>query len=323
MDRLYVCDQPVKLTSQECARLLGQVNAVVAVDDLHASQDQVGYLLEVLSGCSLVIGSAQPVLGRHGSSRKLDGLPEQTALALIADGLGRELTAEERAAAARLVAAVDGQPLHLRQCAALAREGRHSFRSLARQAARDPQVLDRLAINALAQHERRALAVLALAAGTLLPAAVVDVIGQFAYLAQWLESLHRRGLAEQFDDRFGLPVCKAESYRQMLLKDLNLAAAARGLSSWLTAADPTAAESQSAAEAALAMIEFAAERGDWTTGGAAGPRRRAGLVPRRAVGGLAPHAQPGTGRGPGVRRPGRRGVLRPPAGHSGVLPGPA
>jgi hypothetical protein len=263
--KLYVCDQPVKLTPQQCAQLLGQVSAVIVIDDLRASPDQVGYLLEVLSGCSLVIGSAQPVLGPGGSSRKLDGLPEESALALVAGDLGRPLTAEELAAARRLVSAVEGQPLHLRQCAALAGEGRHSLRELARQAVHDPEILDRLSINALAQTERRALAVLALAAGTLLPAVVVDAIGQIAYVAEWLESLRRRGLAEQCDDRFGLPVCKAESYRQILLRDLDLAVAARGLSNWLTAADPMAAESQSAAEAALAMIEFAAERGDWTT----------------------------------------------------------
>ena len=140
---------------------------------------------------------------------------------------------------------------------------------------------------------------LALAAGTLLPAAVVDVIGQVAYLAQWLESLHRRGLAEQDQDRFGLPVCKAESYRQILLNDLDLAAAARGLSSWLTAADHTGAESQSAAEAALCMMEFAGERGHWTT-----VVRLARTGERVLFLGPAPHTQPGTGRGPGVRRPG-------------------
>jgi hypothetical protein len=48
--------------------------------------------------------------------------------------------------------------------------------------------------------------VLALAAGTLLPISVVETVGQIAYMGQWLESLHRRGLAEQRDDRFGLPV---------------------------------------------------------------------------------------------------------------------
>jgi hypothetical protein len=263
--RLYVFDRPVKLTQQECGQLLGQVSAIVAIDDLRVSADQLGYLLEVLSGCSLVIGSAQPVLGRRGSSRQLDGLPDESALALVAGNLGRPLTAEEVAEARSLVAAVDGQPLRLRQCAALAREGRHTLRSLARQAAGDPEILDRLSINALAQHQRRALAALALAAGTMLPADVVDAIGQVSYLAQWLQSLHGRGLAEQREDRFGLPACKAQGYRQLLLKDLDLAVAARGLSNWLTAADPTAADSQSAAEAALTMMEFAAERGEWTS----------------------------------------------------------
>jgi hypothetical protein len=263
--RLYVFDRPVKLTQQECGQLLGRVSVIVAIDDLRVSADQLDYLLEILSGCSLVIGSAQPVLGRRGSSRQLDGLPDEGALTLVADNLGRPLTAGEVAAARSLVAAVDGQPLHLRQCAALMREGRHSLGSLARQAAGDPEILDRLSIDALAQPQRRALAVLALAAGTLLPADVVDAIGQVSYLAQWLQSLYGRGLAEDREDRFGLPACKAQSYRQMLLKDLDLAVAARGLSNWLIAADPTAADSQSAAEAALTMMEFAAERGEWTS----------------------------------------------------------
>ena len=93
--RLYVCDQPVKLTPQECAQLLGQVSAVIAIDDLRASPDQIAYLLEVLPGCSLVIGSADPVLGGRGSSHHLAGLPEETALALLADDLGRPLTGDE------------------------------------------------------------------------------------------------------------------------------------------------------------------------------------------------------------------------------------
>jgi len=85
------------------------------------SPDQVGCLLDVLSGCSLVMGSTHPVLGRRGSSYELGGQPEERAHALVAGDMGWPLTTEELAAARRLVAAVDGQPLHLRQCAALAR----------------------------------------------------------------------------------------------------------------------------------------------------------------------------------------------------------
>jgi tetratricopeptide (TPR) repeat protein len=261
--RLYTCDRPVQLTPGQCAQLLGQVSAVIAVDDLSAGPEKIGYLLDVLRGCSVVIGSAQPVLGRRGSSQDLAGLPDDAALALVAGDLGRSLTSQEIPAARRLAAAVDGQPLHLRQAAALVREGGHSFEWLARKAEHDPGVLDRLTISALAGHQRRALAVLALAAGALLPADVVAAIGQVAYLGECLESLHRRGLAEQRDDRFGLPVCKASSYRQMLLKDLDLAASARELADWLAARDPSTAQSLSAADAALAIVEYAAEQGDW------------------------------------------------------------
>ena len=45
-------------------------------------------------------------------------------------------------AARRPVTVVKGQPLHLRQCAALAREGKHSLRSLAEQASHNPEILD-------------------------------------------------------------------------------------------------------------------------------------------------------------------------------------
>lgn len=262
---LYRADRPVKLTAGQCAQLLGQVSAVIAVDDIAAGPDQVGYLLDVLSGCSVVIGSGRPVLGRRGTSQDLPGLPDDSALALLAGDLGRPLASQEVPAARRLLAAVDGQPLHVRQAAALVREGTHSIASLADKAARDPDILDALSISALAEHERRALAILALAGGVLLPASIVDAVGQIAGLGKCLQSLHRRGLAEKRDDRFGLPICKAGRYRQALLDDLHLAASVRELSGWLTTRNPTATEAQSGADAALAIVEFAAERGDWST----------------------------------------------------------
>ena len=265
VSELYSSDQRVKLTPAECAQLLGQAGLIIAVDDAPADPARVGYLLDVLSGCSLVIGSARRVPVRGASSHDLTGLPVDAALSLLAADLGRPLTSQELPAARNLAAAVDGQPLHLKQTAALVREGSHSLASLARQAAADPTVLDRLSINALTGRERRALAVLAFAAGALLPEEVVAVIGQVAQLGECLELLHRRGLAEQRRDRFGLPICKAESYRKILLSDLQLGASVGGLCSWLTKRDPTASESLSAAEAALAIIEFSAERKDWRT----------------------------------------------------------
>ena len=260
---LYSSDQPVKLTPGECAQLLGQAGLIIAVDDAPADPAQVGYLLDILSGCTLVVASAHRVPVRGGSSHDLAGLPVNAALSLLAAGLGRSLTSQELPAAQDLVAAVGGQPLHLKQAAALVNDGSHSIASLARQAAADPAALDRLSIGALTDRERRALAVLAFAAGALLPGEVVDVIGQVAQLGECLQLLHRRGLAEQRHDRFGLPICKAESYRVMLLGDLQLGSSVAGLCNWLATRDPTASESLSGANAALAIMEFAAARRDW------------------------------------------------------------
>jgi hypothetical protein len=263
VQEFYTADQPVKPTPDQCAQLLGQVRAVIVLDDVVLDPEQVYYVLRVLPGCTLVIGSARPILGRHGSSQTLAGLPDDAALQLVASDLGRPLTSRRLPAVQRLAAAVDGQPLHLRQAAALVREDRLSFATLASKADQDPEVLDRLSISALAERERRALAVLALAAGALLPTELVGVMGDIAQIGETLGLLHRRGLAEQREDRFGLPACKVEGYRRMLLKDLHLTAALRELVGWLAARDPIGADATSAASAALAIIGFAAERGEW------------------------------------------------------------
>jgi beta-lactam-binding protein with PASTA domain len=263
--RLFSSARPVKLTPDQCAQVLGAASAVVAIDDVSADPMQVGYLLDVLRGCRVLIGAARPVLDQRGTSQSLSGLPAEAALALLADELARPLGEGEQLAARRLVAAVDGQPLHLRQAAALVRDGGQTLPSLAQQAERDPGVLDRLSVGGLAEGGRRALMVLALVAGALITPNVAAIIGGIADVGESLDSLGRRGLAEQRDDRFGLPACKAAGYRELLLKDLSVAASAHALRDCMAVPSLSAIDSQSAADAALAVIELAAGRGDWET----------------------------------------------------------
>jgi hypothetical protein len=266
--RLFSSTRPVKLTPDECAQVLGTVSAVIAVDDVSADPEQLGYLLNVLRDGRVVIGASRPVLGSRGDSMALAGLPAETALLLLADELARPLGEAELPDAGRLVAAVAGQPLHLRQAAALVRDGSHSLATLADQAEHDPGVLDRLSVNALAEGPRRALAILALVAGAMITPQVAAILDGVADLGEGLETLHHAGLAERGDDhRFGLPACKTESYRELLLTDLNLAASAQSLCAFLVGAmrNPSAIDSHSAADAALALIELAAGKQDWAT----------------------------------------------------------
>jgi hypothetical protein len=236
---------------------------VVLLDDLTLGPAEVSQLVASLPGCSLILASTQPLLGRHGTSVTLPGLTDRAAEELIAGNLGRPLTATEEAAVRDLAAAVQGQPLHLHQAAALAREDGHSLAELATRAARDPQVLDRLSINALAEHERRVLVVLALAGGALLPRELIAAIGDIATLSDSLGLLRRRGLIEQHQDRFGLPICHVSTYREQLLKHLQLAGGLGTLSDWLTAQAPTSEQARSAIGGAVNALGYAAEHAQW------------------------------------------------------------
>jgi hypothetical protein len=259
----YTSPEPFKPTPEQRTQLLARVTSVVMLDDLTLSPDEVGQLVASLPGCSLILAATQPLLGRHGTSVTLSGLTDRAAEELVAGDLGRPLTAAEQAAVRDLAAAVQGQPLHLHQAAALVREDGHSLAELATRAARDPLVLDRLSVNALAEHERRLLAVLALAGGALLPRDLIGAIGDIATLSDSLGLLRRRGLVEQHQDRFGLPICHVGTYRDLLLKHLQLAGGLGTLSDWLAAQDPTSDQARSAIGGAVNALGYAAEHAEW------------------------------------------------------------
>jgi hypothetical protein len=262
---MYVPDRAAVPTNEECLQLLAQARAVVVLDDFLAGPDHLSYLLRILPGCCLVIGSPRPLLSDRGASRTLRGLAEAAAHELVGSELGRTLAATEREALIRLTAAVDGQPLHLRQAAALVRSGEYSFAALAAQAERDPRVLNQLSLDTLSDGQRRALAVLALAAGAFLPIELVRTMGDIAQIGESLTALREHGLADHHGDRFGLPTCKVGPYRRSLLGYIHLAAATREIANWFTLNDPTSTESLSAVDGAIGVLGFAAERGQWET----------------------------------------------------------
>ncbi|QNP72244.1 hypothetical protein IAG44_24395 [Streptomyces roseirectus] len=265
MRRFHTWPGPVRFTTEECARALAAVEATVVLDDVSYTPQQLAYLKDVLRGCALVTGAVVPALGAAGGSCALQGLSEGAATALLAHDLGRALSGAEQAVVGRLVTAVGGQPLHLRQAAALVRHDGHTLADVTTRAEGDPDVLDELCIAALGPQAKRVLAVLTLLGGALLPAGVLAQMADVAYVAQTFESLSARGLAEQRDDRFGLPVCKAEPYRHVLYRHLGLAVAARSLASWLASCAPAGPDARGALDAALGLLGLAAERREWQT----------------------------------------------------------
>lgn len=269
MRHFYVYPGPdgTRLSAQQCAQSLAGSRAgaagVLALDDVSYRPEQLDYLRSALHRCTFVIGAPTPVLGALGTSTALPPLPEAAAVDLLRREAGRVIPDAELAAVRRLVAAVDGQPLHLRQAAALVRLDGRTFDDLARRAESDPGVLDELSISAIGPQAKRALAVLTLVGGALLPSAVLSQMAEIAYVSETWESLSARGLAEQGEDRFGLPVCKAEPYRQILYQYIGLASAMRSLGDWLASGDPTGEEARGALDAALSLLGIAAQQRQW------------------------------------------------------------
>jgi hypothetical protein len=161
-----------------------------------------------MPGCAVVFASERPRLQPPGRTVVLPGIAGPAAVALIRRDLGRPFAAHEMTAVRRLIAALHGRPLALRQAAALVRAHEHTFDGLADR----PGELDRLSLGGLSDPQRRALAFLALVGGVLLPGDLVSAVAGVGDVAEALAGLRDRGFVEQRDDRFGLPVCRAEGY---------------------------------------------------------------------------------------------------------------
>ncbi|WP_332880965.1 choice-of-anchor D domain-containing protein [Streptomyces sp. NBC_00564] len=262
-DQLFTAPEPVKPTRAECEQLIRDCRTLVVLDDVPPGSRIPHHLATVLTGYGhLVTSSVGPVLTGLGQSWTLPGLPADAAFTLFTQSLDRPILHTELPYVHRLLEAVAGQPLHIKQAAALLRAGEFTARRLTEEAEADPEALDRLSLSRLSNVKRRALAVLTLFAGTLLPAALVSGIGDISYVLQYLDALHRDGIAEHPDDRFGVPVCKKERYQQQLLGQIDLAAAIRGLAGYL--ADPSGPHAREGLEAALSLLGFASERAQWT-----------------------------------------------------------
>ncbi|MFB6842773.1 hypothetical protein [Streptomyces sp. NPDC056361] len=285
---LHRRDNPWAPTPGQCADALSRLGAVLLLDDVTGDLPRIASLVDALPGCAVVLGAPHPLLGRAGTSHPLSGLPDPAARALLAHETEAEPTGttgatapngatvqtrvpqvtrvvagQGQGAAARFVDAVEGRPLSLRQGAALVREGAYTFDELTASLQHDPRALDRLALATLTEGERRVLSVLALLAGPLLPGDLLTVMCDADDAAGALRKLRRHGLAEEHDDRFGLPACRAESYRDTLLAHLDVSHSVHALGGWLLARDPTSDEAADVAGAALSVLSFVTERRDW------------------------------------------------------------
>ncbi len=245
-------------TPHQCRALLAPITSVVVLDDLRCDPTVLDALVSLMPNACFVVGTLTPPPPMDDvATLAVRGLSDEAALEVLAAS-GRRLDPH---LARELARAVYGRPLHLRQAAALLREGRHTLPGLLAIARRDPWELDRLSIGALSDAQRRVLTVLALLGGACVPNELVTMISGVREVRGVLRTLRDRGLAEDRLDRFLLPVCVTDRFRSMLLPKVEIGAALRPVIDALAARRPP--EAMDLADLGLSALGLTAERRDW------------------------------------------------------------
>jgi hypothetical protein len=233
--KLGLIEPHVRATAEQSSRILAAVRPVVAIDK---DDGGLSTLLGRLARCLVIVGSEHPLGGQGIASYELSGLGDDDASVLLRRDAGREFDVHERASAARLVAAVEGRPLPLRQAASLVRIGVSSFAALANAAERDPVAISRKAVTGLDRTGHDVVSILAVFAGVLLPADLVDIVGDSGKCREALIKLRERRVIESADDRFGFPACRAPGNIDHFFRTFDTTTAVRDIVKYVSAWDP-------------------------------------------------------------------------------------
>ena len=119
----YQLPKDYKPSPGEIQRGLQNLQALVILDDVDLSRDELTDLRSQAPHCTFVMASAERALWGEGRALALGGLPPAESLALIERELGRPLTAQEQPAARQLSAALKGNPDRLLKTAARVHAG--------------------------------------------------------------------------------------------------------------------------------------------------------------------------------------------------------
>jgi len=192
----------VRATSAQLRSLLGDVVAVVLVDDADVPPQDLERLLDDAPNCAFVLTSNERSLST-AVPIAIVGLAEQDAVSLFERGLGRTLSGAEGESAARFAEVCRGHPRALMIAAAAVRRNAISIDGLVGlRSVGDLIAALRVGLDA---NELRVLEMLAALRGAPLPASAVKEIVGGGSTEATLDQLNKDGLVLSASPRFRLP----------------------------------------------------------------------------------------------------------------------
>jgi hypothetical protein len=205
-DAFYEYDSPIKPTENEIRHYLDTFNALILLDDVETTPQQIQQLMNVAPNCTFIAATSQRSLFGEAREVTLKGLPTADAISLFERELGRSLSAEERNAAEHLCELVGCNPLRILRAAHQARE---ENRSLVDIIPPDPavpvdQVLATAEIESRSENEKKVLSALAVFYGAPAAAQHIAAIADVPGTEKILDDLERQGVVQSHDKLYTL-----------------------------------------------------------------------------------------------------------------------
>jgi hypothetical protein len=200
-EAFYDGDPLCKPTEIEIRQGLQEKRALMLLDDVRLTQDELEQVIDVAPHAAFVVATRKTRRRGEVRSHALKGLPIEDAVLLLEREIDRSLDATERSDAATLCAAVGAHPFRILQAAALIREQGISLDQCAQTIAQSPVVNLMASID---DKERRALLALAAMPGVPLQPRHVSAIAEVTDIEPSLTALVRLGLVVGTQSRYHL-----------------------------------------------------------------------------------------------------------------------
>jgi hypothetical protein len=204
--KFYTSDIIYHPSSTQVHQGLQGKHALVVLDDVSDTRQEVERLLDTAPGCAFIMASAERRLWRNGQAITLKGLNPQEALPLVERELGRPLSPNEQSAALALCTAYDGHPLKILQAVYRAVNSGVNLPEAARQSQvqAQPQISEDQALSRLSNVERRVVSAMAFLGKIPLGVSHLAEVTGLANVAHVLNSLQNRHLAQSHSPRYSL-----------------------------------------------------------------------------------------------------------------------
>jgi Divergent InlB B-repeat domain len=203
-EEFYDCRPPFRPSAEQIGRDLANKRALIVVDSVELERDEVQRLLAAAPQSRFVVVSRERTLW-DGDPLLLKGLPTEAALAIVEQEVGRALDAEERHAAARVCAALSGDPLAIRQAVAVVREDGRTLEDVADRFERSSsEDLIKLIVEPLTTQQRAILEALAPFGDAAVGVEHLVSLAKVEAVRLSLDALERRNIVQTHSPRYSV-----------------------------------------------------------------------------------------------------------------------